>query len=140
MGTEPTVEWDATATQASPDSVYASVSANWTHNWGTITTGSSDNAGTLLLRLTGAGQTWTSASFYIHDDGASSANDPVPDEGWISAGTLATDEQVMSSGSSLDLVNTLTNGTETVLMMMTVPGGASGGTQAFDYRVKYTWA
>ncbi len=139
MGTEPTVEWQGTATQASPDSVYASASANWTHNWGTITTGSSDE-GTLLLRLTGAGQEWTSASFYICDDGASTWTDPVPSDGWIEAGTLNSNEITLSSAQSLDLVNALTAGTETVLMLMRIPGGASGGTQAFDYRVKYTWA
>ena len=139
MGTEPTVEWQATATQSSPTSIYASASGDWTHDWGTITTGSSDQ-GTLLLRLTGAGQTWTSASFYVCDDGASSWNDPVPSDGWIQAGTADSNEQTMSSAASLDLVNSLTNATETVLMLMTVPGGASGGTQAFDYRVKYTWA
>jgi len=139
MGNEPTLEWEATATNASPSSVYASISGNWTHDWGTITTGSSDE-GTLLIKSTVAGATVTDASFFVCDDGASTWGDPVPSDGWIQAGTAASNEVSMSSNSSLDLVASLTGATETILMLMTVPGGASGGTQAFDYRIKYTWA
>lgn len=139
MGTEPTLEWSASSSNAGANPDWTTASGSWTHDWGTITTGSAES-GTLSVRLTGAGQTATSLSFFVCDDGASSWNDPVPSDGWIMAGTDATNEATMSSNATLDLTSELTNATEQVLMKLTVPGGASGGTQPFDYRVKYTWA
>jgi hypothetical protein len=139
MGTEPTFEWSASSSNAAQNPAWGTASASWTHDWGTITTGSSES-GTLSIRLTGAGETATSASFYVCDDGASTWADPVPSDGWITAGTASMTEQTMSSAASLNLTNSITNATEQVQMNMLVPGGASGGTQPFDYRVKYTWA
>ena len=139
MGTEPTLEWSASSSNAAANPAWGTASASWTHDWGTITTGSSES-GTLSIRLTGAGQTATSLSFFVCDDGASSWGDPVPSDGWITAGTASTTEVTMSSNATLDLTTSLTNATETIDMLMRVPGGASGGTQPFDYRVKYTWA
>ena len=141
MGNEPTLEWEATSSGPGNNPSFGDASGAWTHNWGTITTGSAQS-GTLFVRHTVAGAIVTSMSFYVCDDGASTWADPVPKDGWISAGTAATNEQIMSSGSSLDMADDSLeqNQTDSVLMRMEVPGGASGGTQAFDYRIKYTWA
>lgn len=140
MGNEPTLEWEATSSGPGNNPTFGDASAAWTHNWGTITTGSSQS-GTLWVKNTAAGATVTNLSFFVCDDGASSWGDPVPSDGWIMAGTLLTNEVTMSSNATLDCTNQLSGATtESVVMLMTVPGGASGGTQAFDYRFKYTWA
>jgi len=140
MGSEPTLEWQATSSGPGNNPLYATASAAWTHDWGTITTGSSES-GTLWVRNTIAGAVVTSLSMYICDDGASTWGDPLPSDGWIEGGTAGTNEMTFSSAASLDITTYLSsNSTDSVLMLLTVPGGASGGTQAFDYRMKYTWA
>lgn len=140
MGSEPTLEWSASSTNAAQNPNYVTASASWTHDWGTITTGSAEE-GTLFVRNTIAGAIVTSLSMYVCDDGASTWGDPLPSDGWIEGGTAATDEMTFSSAASLDITTYLSsNSTDSALMLLTVPGGASGGTQAFDYRMKYTWA
>jgi len=140
MGTEPTLEWSASSSNAGNNPTWTDASGSWTHDWGTITTGSSES-GTLWVRNTVANAVVTSLSFFVCDDGASSWNDPVPSDGWITAGTAATNEVTMSSNATLDMTSYLSSGsTDSVLMNMKVPTAASGGTQAFDYRMKYTWA
>jgi len=66
-------------------------------------------------------------------------NDPVASDGWIEAGTIDSNT-TMSSNVTLVWNDSLTNSSDSILMNMVVPGGASGGTQSFDYRIKYTWA
>lgn len=140
MGNEPTLEWSASGANCAQNPAWATASASWTHDWGTITTGSNEVA-TLWVRNTAAGATVTSLSMFICDDGASSWGDPVPSDGWIIGGTAATNELTFSSNATLNVTSQLdVNATDSVLMKLTVPGGASGGTQAFDYRMKYTWA
>lgn len=140
MGNEPTLEWSASGANCAVNPNYATASASWTHDWGTITTGSSE-AANLYVRMTIAGAEVTSLSMYICDDGASTWGDPLPSDGWIMGGTVATNQMTFSSAASLDVTASLTQDeTDSVLMLLTVPGGASGGTQAFDYRMKYTWA